>query len=123
MLILNNPKQFHDIDFKWIPHQDYSEDGSIIYPRASEIPFKGSINEKKSIIDKVFVDGVERKSLSFVIETVAQLPFKKYDIIIDDTGKKHLLKVPMPTYDKKQTRFLKSNYASVHWLLGVEGDE
>jgi hypothetical protein len=123
MLILNDAHRKHNITYKWKPKQDYSASGSVIYPRGTLVPFKGKINTQKSIISKVFVEGIERKNSSFVIESVAQYPFKKDDIIIDDVGNTYLIVNPIHEVDENQTRFMKSNQLSKLWYLGVEGDE
>jgi len=123
MLILNNAHRKHNIPYKWKPAQDYSVSGSIIYPRGSLVPFEGKINTDKSIISKVFFEGLERDNSSFVIETVAQFPFKKDDIIIDEDGKEYLIVNPINKTDENQTMFLKASKVSKVYYLGVEGDE
>jgi len=121
VLILNNQHKKQDITYKWKPQQDYEENGSIVYPRGAMIPFKGAINSEKSIISKVYGEGIERHNNSFVIETVAQYPFRKNDIIIDDMGVEYLLVKPINEIDENQGRFLKSAYLSKVQYLGVEG--
>lgn len=123
MLILNNKKKNHNITFYWKPKQDYSVSGSIIYPRGTLVPFKGTINNNKSIISKVFAEGIQRESSSFVVETVAQYPFKKDEIIVDSDGNEYLIKNPIYKLDENQTRFMKPSSVSKIYYIGVEGDE
>ncbi len=123
MLILNDAHRKHNITFKWKPKQDYSVNGSVIYPRATLVPFKGKINTQRTIINKVFTEGIERKNSAFIIESVAQLPFKKDDIIIDDVGNHFLVVNPFYELDENQTRFMKTKDISKLWYIGVEGDE
>ena len=123
MLLLNNVHRKHNISYKWKPAQDYTSSGSIIYPRGSLRPFKGKINTQISIVNKVFTEGIERDNSSFVIETVSQFPFRKDDIIIDDTGKEYIIINPYYVPDENQSMFLKTDAISKLWYLGVEGDE
>lgn len=123
MLILNNQKMMHDQRFRWISKQDHSESGSVIYPRGTKIPFKGGIFENKTVLAKLFTDSIERDNLTLVIETVAQFPFAKDDVIEDDNGKKYVLTAIRYQDTPSQHRFLKSGFTSKKWYLGVEGDE
>lgn len=123
MLILNNAHKKHNITYKWKPAQDYTADGSIIYPRGTLRPFKGKINTQISIINKVFTEGLERDNSAFIIETVSQFPFRKDDIIIDDTGKEYIIVNPYYVPDENQSKYLKTDSISRVWYLGVEGDE
>jgi len=123
MLSLNNKKSKHDITLQWQPRQDYSENGSIVIPRGSLVRFKGKKEDRISLINKVFHDGLDRDNITFMINTVAQFPFKKDDIIVDDDGIEYKVVDTFYTQDENQFRYLKSKYTSKEWWILVEGDE
>lgn len=123
MLILNNAHNLQFTTYKWKPKQDYSENGSIIYPRGTLIEFKGGVIDDKAVISKLFHESLERDVVSLVINTVAQYPFKKDDILFDDIGKAYKIITPLLKEDKRQTRYLKTSFISKEWFLGVETNE
>lgn len=119
MIILNNAKNKHFITFKWKPAKDYTLDGEIVYAKKGLYSFKGHFAEKR-LIPKLFNDIVERDNNEVLIETVAQLPFKDNDILIDDVGKEYLVKDYTFRIDENQTKFLKSAFASKMYFLRCE---
>lgn len=123
MLGLNNAHTLHDIKFTWIPKQDYSSEGHIVFPRGTRYKFKGVISDNITLINKVFHEGLDRDNIQFVVNTVAQYPFKKDDIIEDDNGKKYKVVNPYHKKEATQAKFLKSDFTSKEWWLGVEGNE
>lgn len=122
MLVLNNAHSKHDITFKWKPKQDYSVNGSIIYPRGTLQRFKGRIIDEQSLINKVFHEGLDRDNRTMVIETVAQYPFLKDELIYQEDTE-FIITQTRKIQDENQFRFLKSAYVSLKWYLVVEGDE
>ena len=122
MLVFNNAKNMHFITMYLIKKSDYSESGSIVYPRDTKLAFKGIFGQS-SLINKRFSDSIDRDNINFVIETVSQLPFMKDDIIIDDTGKEYIVVDKRFDIDAAQTKWVKSASASKKWYIGVQGDE
>ena len=120
--VLNNAKDKSYIPMKLKPKADYSESGSVIYPRNTLIYFEGKISTNRTLVNKVFGESLDRDNSFFVIITVNQLPFKKDDIVIDDMGKEYVI-VETTTELATEQHFLKSGYQSKRWLLGVQGDE
>jgi hypothetical protein len=123
VLILNNHKRNHNISYSLRLKQPYSANGTVIYPRGATIPFKGIPQDSKSTIAKIFGDTMERDNINYVIETVAQLPFSKDDVIIDDMGIEHLIVNVRFDEDKNQAKYLRSAYLSRVYYLGVDRDE
>lgn len=123
MLALNNAKQSHNARLKWKPRQDYSENGSIIYPRQSLQLFRGKKIEKQSLIDKVFHEGSQRENKVVMFETVIQYPFKKHDIIIDSLENEYLVVDKDYIENEEQGRYMKANKLSKTWYLLTETNE
>ncbi len=123
MLVLNNAKQAHNRKYKLKFKDDYSESGSVIYPRGSLVDFRGIRIDRSSVLPKVIGTAFDRDNISYIIETVNQLPFGKDQIIIDDMGKEHIITSIAYIDDEKQSRYLRSAFISRRWFLGVEGDE
>jgi hypothetical protein len=122
MIILNNAKDKSFIKMKLQKKQDYSESGSVIYPRGTLIDFEGKIHGNKSAINKKFHDSIHRENIMFMIESVNQLPFKKDDIIIDDMKKEYII-VETSFEIAIEQHYFKSALQSKRWFLGVQGDE
>lgn len=122
MIILNNAKDKSYFKMKLQKKQDYSESGSLVYPRGTLIDFEGKINGNKSLINKRFHDSIDRDNINYMIETVSQIPFKKDDIIIDDMGKEFII-VEVSFEMSVEQHYFKSGYQSKRWFLGVQGDE
>jgi hypothetical protein len=122
MIILNNAKDKRFIKMKLQKKQDYSVDGSITYPRGSLIDFEGSLSGEKTLINKRFSDSIDRDNINFIIESVAQIPFKKDDIVVDDMGKEYII-ADVRIQQSNEQHYFKSGYQSKRWFLGVQGDE
>ena len=123
MLILNNAKNQHFQSWKWIPHKDYSAEGIVEFAQGSLIAFKASKITNPNAIAKMVGDTMERDNISFVLETVNQLPFKKDDRVKDDVGKLYTIVGTSFKDTPSQNMFLKSSATSRTWYLAVEGDE
>jgi hypothetical protein len=123
MLVLNNAKTAHNRKYTWKIHRDYSESGSLVYARGSLIEFRGTRLDRSSVLPKRIGANFERDNISYIIETVAQFPFMKDDIIIDDMGKEYIVVSVAYIDDENQSKYLRSAYISRRWYLGVEGDE
>jgi hypothetical protein len=123
MIILNNAKEMHFQSWTWKPHQDYSPNGVIEYERGTLHGFKAALFTDKALIGKMFGETVERDNTVFVLETVAQFPFKNDDIVIDDMGKEHIITNTNFKESKEQGRFLRTPFLSRKYYLAVEGDE
>lgn len=122
MLVFNNAKNMHFITMYLTKKADWSESGSVLYPRNTKYAFKGQFGET-GLVNKVFGDSLDRDNINLVIETVSQLPFVKDDIITDDNGKEYLVVDKRFLIDQAQTKWLKSSSASKKWFIGVQGDE
>ena len=122
MIILNNAKDRRYQKMKLVKKEDYSESGSIVYPRNSIIEFEGKITGNKSLINKRFHETFDRDNINFMIESVNQIPFKKDDKIIDDMGKEYLI-VETSFELSIDQHYFKSGYQSKRWYMVVQGDE
>lgn len=120
--VLNNAKDKSYISMKLKKKADYSESGSVVYPRGTLLYFEGKVSGNKGLVNKVFGDSLDRDNINFVIVTVSQLPFMKDDIVIDDMGKEYVI-VEKTIELATEQHFLKSGYQSRKYLLGVQGDE
>lgn len=120
--ILNNAKDKSHIPMKLKKKADYSVSGSVVYPRGTLLNFEGKISGNKSLINKRFSEAMDRDNITYVIETVSQVPFKKDDIVIDDMGNEYVI-VAVTTEIATEQHYLKSGFQSRKYFLGVEGDE
>ena len=123
MLGLNNQKQSHNARLQWKPCQDYSENGSIIYPRQSLNNFRGKKIDNQTTIEKRFHEGMKRENKVVMFETVRQYPFKKDDIILDSEGNEYLVVDKNFKENAEQGRYMKPDRLSKTWYILTETDE
>ncbi len=124
MLFLNDSKTHNgkpmakDLMLKKM--QNYEEDGVIIYPIGSLIPFAATA-ERKGTLPKRIGDAFKRSNVTQVFVTTDQIVPIVNDLIIEANSKEHIITQVETDEDAYQAMFL--NDVSRTFYIGVETNE